>query len=53
MEDEKELQKAINILLWGSKGYQAPQEQLPLDFSIEKVLTFLKQKKEYEITDEI
>ena len=53
MRDDQDYKKAINFLLWGKKGYPESQEQSPSEFSIEKILNFLKQKKESANADDI
>ncbi|UCF84280.1 MAG: hypothetical protein JSV50_01200 [Desulfobacteraceae bacterium] len=53
MRDEQEYKEAINFLLWGKKGYPEPHGQSPSEFSIEKILIFLKQKQESANADDI
>ena len=51
--DDWDNEKAINFLLWGKKGYPESEEASSSEFSIEKILDFLKQKQESANADDI
>lgn len=53
MQDDWKYQEAISFLLWGKKGYSDSQERSSSEFSIEKILNFLKHKKESVNGDDI
>ncbi len=53
MRDDQNYKKEINFLLQGNKGYPESQEQSSSEFSIEKILNFLKQKQESANVDDI
>ena len=46
MDKEREFDKDLSMLLWGKQGYKRPEDESSNDFSIEKVLRYLKEKKE-------
>ena len=51
MNNDREFDKDLNILLWGRKGYQHLGDSSPSDFSMEKMLAYLKDKKESTVDD--
>ncbi len=46
MEEDVELEKSIELLLWGKKGYPLLKDTPTSAFSIRKVIDFLKKKQE-------
>ncbi len=53
MPKDQDSKEAINFLLWGKKGCPESLKQPPLEFSMEKILNFLKLKQESTKTDDI
>ena len=53
MDEDAELEKAIELLLWGKKGYPESKDTSTSAFSIEKVVDFLRRKQESERVDYI
>ena len=53
MKDDWDNEKAVNFLLWGKKGYQGAKDQSPREFSIEKMLNFLKGRQDSTKYDDI
>jgi hypothetical protein len=53
MNEDGEVERAIELLLWGKKGYPESKNASTNAFSIEKVVDFLRKKQESERDDDI